>query len=152
MYENITYAELKTLPKEEKAAAWKELMSMYSTKKELAEKLGVSPNLVYNMISRYAKYEPDGTEKNEGRQAVEQIEKAGRRTKRKNRSRLTDNNAIVDISGAVQEINPPEGNESFSISIKKTISGEDAQFLFSGIGSTLLRDQKYIVEVRITER
>lgn len=77
MYENITYAELKTLPREQKADAWKELKGLYSTQKELAEKLGVSPNLVYNMISRYAKNGPVGTEKADEQEAEVQAKKPG---------------------------------------------------------------------------
>ena len=151
MYENITYAELKTLTKEQKADAWKELKSLYSTQKELAEKLGVSPNLVYNMISRYVKNGPAGKEEVEEQGAAGQPKKAGRRAKRRN-GQAMGNNALVDISGTVQGINFPKGNESFSISIKKIVSGEDARFLFSGIGGTLLKDQKYMVEVKIIEK
>lgn len=151
MYENITYAELKTLPREQKADAWKELKNLYSTQKELAEKLGVSPNLVYNMISRYVKNWPAGKEEVDEQEAAGQPKKANRRAKRRN-GQAMGNNAVVDISGTIQEIRFPGGNESFSISLKKIISGEDAQFLFSGIGGTLLKDQKYMVEVKIVEK
>lgn len=151
MYENITYAELKTLPREQKADAWKELKGLYSTQKELAEKLGVSPNLVYNMISRYAKNGPVGTEKADEKEAAGQAKKAGRRAKMR-KGLATGNNTVVDVSGAIREIDFPVENESFSISIKKTVSGEDAQFIFGGIGGTLLKDQKYMVEVKIIEK
>jgi hypothetical protein len=150
MYENITYAELKTLPKEEKAVAWKELKGLYSTQKELAEKLGVSPNLVYNMISRYVKNGPAGTEIADGQEAAGQAKKAARRARRRD-GRATDNNTVTEVSGTVRSINFSGENESFSISIKKTVSGEDAQFLLSGIGGTLLKNQKYLVEVKIIE-
>ncbi|MGI6668329.1 MAG: hypothetical protein ACOX4M_02500 [Acetivibrionales bacterium] len=149
MYENITYAELKSLPREQKVIAWKELKNMYSTQKELAEKLGVSPNLVYNMISRYVNNAPDETEKDEEQQTAEQAGKASHRRRR--RKRRLDSDAVSDISGTVQKISFTEGNELFSISIKKIVAGEDAQFLFSGIGGTMLKDRKYMVEVKITE-
>jgi hypothetical protein len=150
MYENITYAELKNLPKEQKADAWKELKGLYSTQKELAEKLGVSPNLVYNMISRYVKDESAGTEKVEIPEAVELPKKARSRVKKQDRQE--QDNIVTDSSDPVQEIKASEENESFSIAIKKVVTGEDAQFFLNGIGSTLLKNQKYQIEVKITEK
>lgn len=41
--------------------------------------------------------------------------------------------------------------DSFSITIRKAVSGEDAQFLLNGISNTLLKNQKYIIDVKITE-
>ena len=43
MYESITYAELKSLPREQKVEALKELMATHSSQKMIAEKLGVDP-------------------------------------------------------------------------------------------------------------
>ena len=40
MYES-TYAELKSLPREQKVEALKELMATHSSQKKIAEKLGV---------------------------------------------------------------------------------------------------------------
>ncbi len=55
VYESITYAELKSLPREQKIEALKELKALYSSQKKIAEKLGVNPPNIYNMISRYIK-------------------------------------------------------------------------------------------------
>lgn len=151
MYENITYAEIKMLPRYQKAEAWKELKGMYSTQKELADKLGVSPNLVYAMISRYAKNEPVVSVQEENADETDQREKTrGRRKKKETQENI---NAMTDIYETIHEVEPDglEENTSFSIKIKKVVTGEDAQFFLSGIGSTLLKDQKYQIEVIITE-
>ncbi|MGE5614918.1 MAG: hypothetical protein ACM3XR_11005, partial [Bacillota bacterium] len=83
-------------------------------------------------------------------QGAEQAKKARSRARRRSK-RTAKYNTVVDISGTAQEVSFPEGKETFSISIKKVVSGEDAQFLFSGIGGTMLKDRKYLIEVKITE-
>ena len=150
MYESITYAELKKLPQIEKPEAWKELKTLYSTQKELADKLGVSPAVVYNMISRYAKDESVGRKKTEKLEIVTKQKKARNRVK-KQAEKKEQNVAALETKPVVPEINDVE-RDSFSIAIKKTISGEDTQFFLNGIGSTLLKNQKYAVEVKITEK
>jgi len=60
MYENITYAELKSLPREQKIEALKELMALHSSQKKIAEKLGVNPPNIYNMIARYIRDDGEG--------------------------------------------------------------------------------------------
>lgn len=158
MYESITYQELKRLPREQKPNAWKELKSMYATQKELAGKLGVSPAIVYNMISRYAKDENEGNKREIKFKSVKTMKKTRNRTKKQE---IPDNrkqeDAIMEIKPVFHEI--PEiaeiyedAGQTFSIYIKKILSGEDAQFLLNGIGSTLLKNQKYAVEVKITEK
>jgi len=59
MYESITYAELKSLPRDQKIEALKELMATCSSQKKIAEKLGVNPPNIYSMISRYVKEDTD---------------------------------------------------------------------------------------------
>ncbi len=144
MYENVTYADLKSLPKEQKSEAWKELKSLYKTQKELADKLGVSPNLVYNMISRYVKEESAENEKETVLEVLKKPKKAGSMAKKRNR-KIQD--AVPESIPAVSEAR----EESFAISIKKTVPGEDAQCFLNGVGSTLLKGQKYAIEVKITE-
>ena len=148
MYESITYAELKSLPKEQKPDAWKELKAMYSSQKELAEKLGVNPSIVYNMISRYAKEENTET--------VKTLKKANRMKKQEIQEKQEQTVDIIAAKPAVQEPITAETNEvvseTFSISIKKAVSGEDAQFLLNGICSTLLKNQRYEIKVMITEK
>ncbi|NMA33213.1 MAG: hypothetical protein GX940_01500, partial [Clostridiaceae bacterium] len=58
MYESITYAELKSLPRDQKIEALKELMATCSSRKKIAEKLGVNPPNIYSMIARYIKEDP----------------------------------------------------------------------------------------------
>ena len=145
MYESITYAEIKKLPAAEKPVAWKELKSLYKTQKELAEKLGVSPAIVYNMISRYV-----GSENRVVKlEVVKEPKKA--RVKKQAEKIEQDINLEAKHAEPVPEIIDVE-SELFSISIKKTVSGEDAQFFLNGVGSTLLKNQMYLVEVKITEK
>ncbi|HOA56009.1 MAG TPA: helix-turn-helix domain-containing protein, partial [Clostridiales bacterium] len=59
MYESITYAELKSLPREQKVEALKELMATHSSQKKIAEKLGVNPPNIYSMVSRYIREDAD---------------------------------------------------------------------------------------------
>lgn len=159
MYENITYAELKALSREQKAEAWRELKGLYKTQKELALKLGVSPNLVYNMISRYVKDEaessvtgPSETELADSAKLVERHRKT--RSKAENSHMREQKKEAADVNNIVYEVKSSarEKAESFSIEIKKTVSGEDAQFFLCGIGSTLLKNQNYSIEVKITEK
>lgn len=144
MYENVTYADLKSLPKEQKSEAWKELKSLYKTQKELADKLGVSPNLVYNMISRYVKEESAENEKEAVLEVVKKPKRAAGRAKKRDR-KIQD--AVPESISAV----PEARDESFTIVIKKAVSGEAAQCFLNGVGSTLLKGQKYAIEVKITE-
>jgi hypothetical protein len=143
MYENITYAELKKLPKQQKTEAWKELLSLNPVKKQLAEKFGVSPAIVYNMISRYvdssnvdARTKPSKPVTLEHAiNAVAQYSKE----KTEQKSRVSKNEAAAE-------------NITFSLTVNKTVTGENARFFLNGIGSTLLNDQKYRIDVKITEK
>lgn len=145
MYESITYAELKSLPKEQKPDAWKELKSLYSTQKELAEKLGVSPNLVYNMVAKYA-----GEEKKSAK--LEAVKAPRKARLKKQINKVEQNPPAPETRIAVPEIGRLEEDESFSVTIRKVISGEDAQFFLNGIGGTLLKSQRYLVDIKITEK
>ncbi len=162
MYENITYAELKKLPKEQKIEAWKELVALTPKKKDLAVKLGVSPAIVYNMISRYVSDKSEQKQKqDEDETPVKLKPRRARQQKRK-----VEN---VDLAAENQDESPAEtpensvvsensiehnvaGKEAFSIAISKIVSGGDARILMTGIGSTLLNDREYSVEVKITEK
>lgn len=161
MYENITFAEIKKLPAAEKPEAWKELKALYKTQKELAEKLGVSAALVYNMISRYVKEEPAESKKAEVLEVVPEPKKARRRVKKQDkqeqdkqeRQEQQEQEIIVtETNPIVPEVKDVEEDESFSIAIKKTVSGEAAQFFLNGIGNTLLKNQKYVIDVKINEK
>lgn len=157
MYESATYEELKSLPKEQKPNAWKELKAMYSTQKELALKLGVSPAIVYNMISRYAKDEANKNEKEISSKPVKTLKRIRRKVKADNQENPEQIVSIVEAKPVFDKvpkitINNEDAADTFSISIKKILSGEDAQFLLNGIGGTLLKNQKYTVEIKITEK
>ena len=159
MYESITYSELKKLPSAEKPEAWKELKALYKTQKELAEKLGVSAALVYNMISRYVKDEPAESKKAKVLEVVPEPQKARRRVKKQDKQEQDKQERqeqqeiiVIETNPIVPEVKDVEEDESFSIAIKKTVSGEDAQFFLNGIGNTLLKNQKYVIDVKITEK
>lgn len=158
MYESATYEELKSLPKEQKPNAWKELRAMYSTQKELALKLGVSPAIVYNMISRYAKDDINENEKEMSLKPVRTLKRTRKRAKKAdNQDKPEQIVSITEAKPVFEEIpkiaaNNENVTDTFSIFIKKILSGEDAQFLLNGIGGTLLKGQKYTVEIKITEK
>ncbi|HEX2945516.1 MAG TPA: hypothetical protein VHT96_06145 [Clostridia bacterium] len=171
MYENVTYAELKGLPKEQKTEALKELKTLYKTQKELAGKLGVSPNLLYNMMARYVKDRPVESEETGEPEALEKpgmLEKPVKTRRRLQKQTIEQTvqkqrapkqrmqrQKLQEQASAAPEILtlPPETkDETFSISIKKTVSGEEAQVFLNGIGVTLLKGQQYAVEVKITEK
>lgn len=156
MYESATYEELKSLPKEQKPNAWKELKVMYSTQKELALKLGVSPAIVYNMISRYAKDEDNENEKEITHEPVKTLKRT-RKVKADNQENPEQIVSIVEAKPVCDKVpkttvNNEDAADTFSISIKKILSGEDTQFLLNGIGGTLLKNQKYTVEIKIKEK
>ncbi len=146
MYENVTYAELKGLPKEQKTEALKELKNLYKTQKELADKLGVSPNLLYNMMSRYVKDRHTENGKTAMLEVVEKPKKIKNPVKKQKVQK--QDVAAPDIF----TIGPETKGEVFSISIKKNVFGEDAQVFLNGIGVTLLKGQQYAIEVKITEK
>ncbi|OGO80080.1 MAG: hypothetical protein A2Y21_02190 [Clostridiales bacterium GWC2_40_7] len=104
------------------------------------------------MISRYVKDESAGSEKATALEVVKKPKKSKSRVKKQNMSE--QNAAILEIKPEVPETisaTPEVKDESFTISIKKTVSGEDAQFFLNGVGNTLLKGQKYAIEVKIVE-
>jgi transposase-like protein len=135
MYESITYAELKSLPKEQKIEALKELKELYSSQKKIAEKLGVNPPNIYNMISRYIK-EDSGAKT--GKKGAERSRTAGRRQERQDavgsRRRRNDDGSRqerhdaadnrqerYDAADSIQERQDAAGNEQFS----EKVTGDD---------------------------
>ena len=152
MYESITYAELKSLPKEQRFDAWKQLKTLYSTQKELAEKLGVSPAIVSSMITRYAKDESTGSIKVKKLEVIDKPKRTRGRAKKQDKQDTQEQFVVTIETKPESTINNDVESETFSISIKKTISGEDAQCFLNGIGSTLLKKQKYSIEVKISEK
>lgn len=150
MYESITYVELKNLPKEQKADAWRELKNLYATQKELAEKLGVRPAIVYNMISRYAK-DPGKNRRNNKLGILDEPKTVGRKARRQVLQAVPEENIIAESIGAITPEIINSKDDTFSIVIRKLISGEEAQFFLNGIGNTLLKNQKYLIEINIAE-
>jgi hypothetical protein len=78
VYESITYEELKSLPRDQKIEALKELKALYPTQKKIAEKLGVNPANIYNMIAKYVKAEDEGRPKAGARAGTKAAVKAVR--------------------------------------------------------------------------
>jgi transposase-like protein len=150
MYESITYAELKNLPKEQKANAWRELKNLYATQKELAEKLGVRPAIVYNMISRYAK-DATRNRRNNKLEILDEPKAAGRKSRRQVLQAAPEENIAAESIDTVTPEIIDTKDDTFSIVIRKLISGEEAQFFLSGVGNTLLKNQKYLIEMNIAE-
>lgn len=98
------------------------------------------------MISRYA-----GSEKKAVKLELVEAPKKTRARIKKQAEKLELDAVVVETKPVAPEINDVE-SEVYSISIKKTVSGEDAQFFLNGIGSTLVKNQKYLIEIKITEK
>jgi hypothetical protein len=204
VYESITYEELKSLPRDQKIEALKELKALYPTQKKIAEKLGVNPANIYNMIAKYVKDEDDGQLKTDLKTAG----KAARQAKRKPAAGIEAKNIAADAGNeagigsaegieakaiaAVAAGNETEaGNtdgagstasaaekkiqagpvssrsaetlvrrargkkakmdENLLITLSKSLTGEEAQILFSGISSIFLKNHNYRLEIRISE-
>lgn len=170
MYENKTYEEIKNLPEEQKAEAWREIHSIYPENKALAEKLGIAHIAVVNAVKKYVLNEPIGRANKKEKQepAQEQIEikpeaqqeQQVEKPKRKY-IRKAKQETVIELPK-----NKPEslGNEvsnypkinivvsSFLININNSFSGEHAQIMLNGIGSTLLKDHEYNIEIKISEK
>lgn len=205
MYESITYEELKSLPRDQKVEALKELKALYPTQKKIAEKLGVNPANIYNMIAKYVKEEDEGQPKAE----VKAAGRAARKARRKIDAEAgtgtvsesgTENAAadIVDTTAGIETVDTEtatagtealiaaepvqEANaaaetvtgtaaagslktrarrtrgrkktaeENLLITLSKSLTGEEAQTLFSGISSIFIKNHDYRLEIRISER
>ena len=97
MYESITYEELKSLPRDQKVEALKELKALYPTQKKIAEKLGVNPANIYNMIAKYVKADDEEQPKAE----MKSVRKAAKRT-----GAISE--AIAKQAGAISEAVPSQ--------------------------------------------
>ena len=163
MYENLSYSELKNVPEDKKTEAWAELHSLYSSNAELAKKLGVATIAVVNAVKKYVLNEPIGRANKKDMQKPEPevkqespVEvKPKRKYNRKAKPEVEKELVRVDSKPETVVNEVPHLNEDnvdiFSISVKKDITGEDAKTLLNGIGSTLLKDQRYTIEVKVIE-
>ncbi len=236
MYESITYEELKSLPRDQKVEALKELKALYPTQKKIAEKLGVNPANIYNMIAKYVKADDEEQPKAEMKSVRKAAKRAGaiseaiakqagaiseavpsqlqRKIKAealqrkikveapqsrieaeapqsrieaeveantevqsaREAAKLTE--AIAESQSAREVAKPTEAiaesqaaafgqekarikrmrekkmkrEENLLITLSKSLTGEEAQALFAGIGSIFLRNHDYKLEIRIGER
>ena len=165
MYENLAYEEIKNLPEDKRIEAWSELHKLMPSNVELARKLNTLPIAVSNAVKKYVLGEPVGRgskknrpeqmnsyvepqsqERSELQQDQPQVVKPKRRYNKRKKPEVVIELPKVDIPASNVDI------DSFSITITKTISGEDAQLLLNGIGGTFLKDQRYSVEIKIIER
>lgn len=188
MYESITYEELKGLPRDQKIEALKELKALYPTQKKIAEKLGVNPANIYNMIAKYVKADDEakqrtkvkkargltrvttsGESKNVGRDARKAaIGDVGKDTVRDTAKEaksvtISDTGRAADVDARAPA--EPEKKQieyykdvtgilekGLQITVNKSLSGEDAQALFVGIGNIFVKNQGYRIEIRISEK
>lgn len=123
MYENITYEELKELPEEEKRAALLELEKVFPDKRELAEHLGVKPNVIGILFSRYVEGKRPTRQKKEGDEVIEEVS--------------FDSN---------------HNESTFKLTIKNNMIGEEVKTMLVGIGNTLLDSRLYSVNLTIEEK
>lgn len=154
MYETITYQELKELPEDKKAEAWKELHSEYPDNRVLAQKLGVATIAVVNGIKKYVLGEPVGRASKMSKELQTPTDGQENRPKRKYNKKAKAGAEGRSAAGAENAASGAQAgiDNSFSISINKTVTGENAQFLFNGIGNTLIKNQEYIIEIKIIEK
>lgn len=170
MYENITYEELKNLPEDQKVEAWKELHDLYPSNKELSLKLGVAQIAVTNAIKKYVLNEPIGraNKKEKAEYSPEQIQEVQEDTKpelqqeqqvdkpkRKYNRKSKQDNLTLEIEPVTVKNESDKINidiNTFLININNTFSGENAQVILNGIGSTFLKDRNYNIEIKISEK
>ena len=164
MYENIAYEEIKSLPEDQKAEAWKELHDLYPSNKELSLKLGVAQIAVTNAVKKYVLGEPIGRankkEKPEASELVQdnpqidkqesQQEQQELKPKRKY-NRKVKQDTIIEPKNVIESPDFRIIVNSFLININNTFSGEDAQVILNGVGGTLLKGHKYNLEIKISE-
>ena len=127
MYESITYAELKSLPREQKVEALKELMATHSSQKKIAEKLGVNPPNIYSMVSRYIREDADT--------------KSRKIESRTRRASVTDEKMKEQDTGNRQDFGDA-ADEQF----------EAIRLMLTGVGNILSEDVKYKVDMWISEK
>jgi hypothetical protein len=98
-------------------------------------------------------------------QEPQQEQQPGVKVKRKYNKKAKPN-VVIELPKAdvLEEIKPEPVNEivnvpannvdenSFSITVIKTVSGENAQVLLSGLANTLIKGQQYGIEVKIIEK
>lgn len=161
MYENITYQELKSLPEEKKTEVWKELHTLYVDNKALAKKLGIATIAVVNGVKKYVLGEPVGRASKSKKDSSQQKKNSTKDIKQKRKYTKRSEKAILDTDQSFASFQPLEAAENkfdmlplntFSISINKVLTGEDAHFLLTGISNTLIKDQDYVIDIRITEK
>lgn len=165
MYENITYEEIKSLPEDQKAEAWKELHDLYPSNKELSLKLGVAQIAVANAVKKYVLGEPIGrANKKEKPEASEPVQETPQTDKQESQqeqqelkpkrkyNRKVKQDTIIEPKNVVESPDFRIIVDSFLININNTFSGENAQIILNGIGNTLLKDHNYIIEIKISEK
>lgn len=188
MYESITYEELKGLPRDQKIEALKELKALYPTQKKIAEKLGVNPANIYNMIAKYVKADDEAKQRSKVKKAIG-LTRVTTSGESKNVGRVARKAAISDVgkdtvrdaakeaisvtisdTGRAADVDArapaePEKKQiehykdvtgslekGLQITVNKSLSGEDAQALFVGIGNIFVKNQGYRIEIRISEK
>jgi predicted transcriptional regulator len=173
MYESITYAELKSLPREQKVEALKELMATHSSQKKIAEKLGVNPPNIYSMVSRYIREDADTKsrkKKSRTRRASVTDEKMKEQDtgNRQDLGDAADEQFEAAVSGQVMEAVSDEqigveaaapdnqagrlDQSGFTVSVVKVLTGEEIRLMLTGVGNILSEDVKYKVDMRISEK
>lgn len=139
MYESITYAELKSLPREQKIEALKELMATCSSQKKIAEKLGVNPPNIYSMISRYIKDDADkkpGKKKNriKGKGAAGKAA-AGRETRQEHAGGAAIAQEVSETDPTVT-VQADEADAAAAGLAQETDTSTDGQMPGTGTGAT----------------
>lgn len=149
MYENFTYEELRNLSEDKKSEAWKELHILYPENKVLAQKLNVATIAVVNAVKKYVLGEPVGRAKKKVEivplEPIQETQKIDKQESQQPPKRKYNRKAKSDMPEIRLVIHP------FSINISNIFTTEEAQTILNGIGSTLLKNKTYKVEINISE-
>ena len=173
MYETFTYNQIKDLPEIQKIEALRELKTLYPDNKDLAAHLNVIPMAISNMVAKYLEGKQLGRKKmtdEEKAQAKlqretekklkEQQELEKQQQEKANESKenvaTTDQgniskNQYIEKSITEEPKTVQSKINSFSISLDKNMTGEEAVSRLNGIANSLLKEKEYKIELVVKE-
>lgn len=111
------------------------------SKEEKSPEISTETPIIVSEEKPKRKYTRKVKEDAEAQQDISQQE-----TKPDKTIELPEINEVSNVPTNIVDVN------SFSIIVNKTVSGENAHFLLNGLANTLIKDQQYILEFKITEK
>lgn len=169
VYETYTYEEIKALPDDQKVLALKELKTIYPDNKDLAKHLDVAHIAISNMVGKYLEGKQVGRKKmteEEKAQAKAEREAEKKRLKEQEKQEVMAQQVVTNQESEVKNsefdfsasfiatpktAQPKSNSNSFSIKLEKDMLGEEAILRINGIANSLLKENKYRVNLIIEE-